>query len=244
MTRPVIAPSSRSSSRRRLDIGLLSPAQVQLLDCGIRGIKPVRVLPAADDDSDGSVTQSFYIVGLAVDGNVYGTSSMGGYPTGAFFSGGPWFAVEWIRWDCDTYMGYPVNCSYPEIGLDLGFADELLVAEDLAGALASFVSTAPGIDPWYDPAPPLGSVDVLCTGYGAWGRATDTITGGLSPDNGWTRDTAIRNRTCSATIVVDGTLLDMPVIDNSGQVPEQIDSYLYRNVFTTVDVYPYGWFVS
>jgi hypothetical protein len=40
-------------------------------------------------------------------------------------------------------------------------------------------------------------------------------------------------------VTIDGAYLDKPITDYTPTTPEQIDSYLYRNVFQTVDVYPY-----
>ena len=116
--------------------------------------------------------------------------------------------IAWIYdEDADIYDLYE--------GITYEQADLLAVAEDLAYGVAST---------WI---PGLGYLDVECIGVGAWGRVSDTITGGIDPNDGWTYDLTSRLRWCVTGVTMNGTELPFS------------KSLLDRTMFTTVDVYPY-----
>jgi hypothetical protein len=104
--------------------------------------------------------RDYWMLALAVDGNVYGTSSMGGYPTGAFFSSGPRYALEAVDWSCDLYPRGSYVCR-GTILHDAGPAASLTVAEDMAASAALVHSS-------------IGDIRASCVGHDGTVQAGDT----------------------------------------------------------------------
>ena len=154
--------------------------------------------------------EDYYIIDAYTTGNVFGQAGSGYYFTGL---GAEWpmTGILYIAWIYD-----PVAMVYDLYeGVIETEADYLAVLEDLAGGAAST---------WI---PGLGYLDVECIGVGAWGRVSDTITGGIDPNDGWTYDLTSRLRWCVTGVTMNGTELPFSM------------SLLDRTMFTTVDVYPY-----
>ncbi len=152
--------------------------------------------------------EDYYIIETYTAGVVWGQAGSGYDYTGLGVSP-PWTGILYIAWifngyDYDLYEGVAVVA-----------ADELMVAEDLAAGAAST---------WI---PGLGQLDVVCLASGAWYRGSETLTGGLDPNDGWTVDLTERGRFCDVGVWMDETPLPFS------------DGMITRTVFQSVDVYPY-----
>jgi hypothetical protein len=156
----------------------------------------------------------YYIVLSYTSGAVAGQAGSGYDWTGigAWAPVTEYIIIAWL-WDW-TYGGWNLVETANAV-----LADDLVVLEDLAGGAAS--TYIPGIG-WYD---------VGCIATGAWGRDSETITGGLDPNDGWTYDLSRRTRWCVSEVSIGGTTIY--------ELPYGGPSLLDRTLFQTVDVYPY-----
>ena len=154
--------------------------------------------------------EDYYYIEAYTTRVVFGEAGSGDADTGLLVDR-PVTGILYIAWIYD-----PVADLYDLYeGVTDEQADYLLSLEDLAGGAAST---------WI---PGLGYLDVECIGVGAWGRVSDTITGGIDPNDGWTYDLTSRLRWCVTGVTMNGTELPFS------------KSLLDRTMFTTVDVYPY-----
>ena len=158
--------------------------------------------------------QDYYIVLAYTRGAVLGQAGSGYDWTGlgAWAPVTEYMVIAWL-WD-DYWQEYNLVAT-----MGWNYADGLMVLEDLAGGAAS--TWIPGI----------GDLDVACIATGAWARASDQITGGIDPNDGWTYDISSRYRWCVSEVSIGGTTIY--------ELPYGGPSLLDRTMFATVDVYPY-----
>ena len=180
------------------------------IDAALRTKTAIRAetTPAIDEGVD------YYIVESYTSAAVYGQAGSGYEFTGigAWAPVTKYIVIAWL-WDED-------HLDWDLVVRDgWRHADTFFVLEDLAGG---------GASTWIHG---IGRLNVGCVGIGAWGRETETITGGLDPNDGWTYDLSSRLRWCLSEVSIGGTQIY--------ELPYGGPSLLDRTVFATVDVYPY-----
>jgi hypothetical protein len=204
--------------------GKITTQQSSQSPCYLVGTAPVRALPKTRAGVDPTAKlaaraeaaakpafiwgQDYYIIETFTAGSVWGQAGSGYDYTGLGVTP-PVTGLLYIAW---IYNG--VDYDLLE-GVSYEYADILVVAEDLAAGAAST---------WI---PGLGQLDVICLASGAWYRGSETLTGGLDPNDGWTVDLTERGRFCNLGVWID----DLPLPVTLGM--------LTRTVFASVDVWPW-----